>query len=164
MSTRASSGRASSRMRPFGMAMISGFVMMRALYLRARKRATRGCLDSDALSACQFHHILPCHATGSAAAYGGPLHRLMRIEFQAIMPGIPSDDRHIGILIQIMEAKAKTETNGKRHLVINHIPLVDGVILLAHIAWHDVTEVRKSGVSGKSGTVRLDLGCRRILQ
>src|SRR3546814_6256985 len=85
MPTRASSGRASSRMRPFGMAMISGFVMMRAPYLRARKRATRGCLDSDALSACQFHHILPCHAPGSAAEYGGPLHRLMRIDCQAIM-------------------------------------------------------------------------------
>src|SRR3546814_14418922 len=65
----------------------------------------------------------------------------MRIEFQAIMPGISSDDRYIGILIQIMEAKAKTETIGKRHLVINHIALVDGVILLAHIAWHDVTAV-----------------------
>src|SRR3546814_11156080 len=57
------------------------------------------------------------------------------------MPGISSDDRYIGILIQIMEAKAKTETIGKRHLVINHIALVDGVILLAHIAWHDVTAV-----------------------
>src|SRR3546814_7864565 len=96
-------------------------------------------------SACQFHPILPCHATGSAAAYGGPLHRLMRIEFQAIMPGIPSDDRHIGILIQIMEAKAKTETIGKRHLVINHIALVNGIILLAHIAWYDVTAVGEIG-------------------
>src|SRR3546814_8423248 len=57
------------------------------------------------------------------------------------MPGISSDYRYIGILIQIMEAKAKTETIGKRHLVINHIALVDGVILLAHIAWHDVTAV-----------------------
>src|SRR3546814_12751613 len=65
----------------------------------------------------------------------------MRIEFQAIMPGIPSDDRHIGILIQIMEAKDKTETIGQRHLVINHIALVNGIILLAHITWYDVTAV-----------------------
>src|SRR3546814_13813259 len=128
-------------MRPFGMAMVSDFVMMSPHYFLARKRATRGSLDSAALAARQFHHIWPGHATGLAAAYGGPLHRLMRIEFEAKMPGISSDDRYIGILIQIMEAKAKTETNGKRNLVINHIALVDGVILLAHIAWHALTAV-----------------------
>src|SRR3546814_1709861 len=138
-------------MRPCGMAMISGFVMMRALYWRARKRATRGCLDADALSACQFHHLLPCHATGSAAAYGGPLHRLMRIEFQAMMPGIPSDDRHIGILIQFMEAKAKTETIGKPHLVINHIALDKGIMLLSHIACYDVT------ADGRSEKIKSEL-------
>src|SRR3546814_4334006 len=39
------------------------------------------------------------------------------------------------------DLKAKTETIGKRHLVINHIALVNGIILLAHIAWYDVTAV-----------------------